>query len=140
MSIATAKLTVLFDPPFWVGLLERQDVGRYEACRVVFGAEPRDAEVYAFLQRDYRTLRFSPSLAAADAEERHVSPKRMQRLIKHQLAQAQYIGTKAQQALKLQQEEGKLARRSRSRAEREADEARKRALHRAKQKEKHRGH
>lgn len=140
MSIATAKLTVLFDPPFWVGLFERQDEGRYEACRVVFGAEPRDAEVYAFLQRDYRTLRFSPSLAAADAEERHVSPKRMQRLIKHQLAQAQYIGTKAQQALKLQQEEGKLARRSRSRAEREADEARKRALHRAKQKEKHRGH
>ena len=140
MSIATAKLTVLFDPPFWVGLFERQDEGRYEACKVVFGAEPRDAEVYAFLQRDYRTLRFSPSLAAADAEERHVSPKRMQRLVKRQLAQAQHIGTKAQQALKLQQEEGKLARRTRSRAEREAEQARKRALHRAKQKEKHKGH
>ena len=47
METAKAKLTVLFDPPFWIGLFERERAGRYEACRVVFGAEPRDIEVYA---------------------------------------------------------------------------------------------
>ena len=37
METGKAKLTVLFDPPFWVGLFEREHGGRYEACRVVFG-------------------------------------------------------------------------------------------------------
>ena len=46
----TLYLTVLFEQPFWIGILERSGEGRYEACKVTFGAEPRDAEVYDFLQ------------------------------------------------------------------------------------------
>lgn len=53
METARAKLTVLFDPPFWVGLFEREGAGGYEACRVVFGPEPRDAEVYAYVLDRY---------------------------------------------------------------------------------------
>ena len=45
MDTAKARLTVLFDPPFWVGLFERESGGRYEACKHTFGAEPRDAEI-----------------------------------------------------------------------------------------------
>ena len=45
METAKSKLTVLFDPPFWVGVFERESGGRYEACKLTFGAEPRDAEV-----------------------------------------------------------------------------------------------
>ena len=50
------------------------------------------------------------------------------------------LGTKAQQALKLQQEQGKTARKRRSREEREAEAERQFALHREKRREKHKGH
>ena len=50
------------------------------------------------------------------------------------------IGTKAQQALKLQQEAGKQARKKRSRAEKEAEQERRFAQRQEKRKAKHRGH
>ena len=64
METAKAKLTVLFDPPFWAGIFERESGGRYEACRVIFGAEPRDFEIYAFVLERYGNLAFSPALPA----------------------------------------------------------------------------
>lgn len=139
MENGYARLTVYFEDPFWVGLYERGDGGTYQVCRIVFGAEPRDHEVYAFLLEHWRRLRFSPSMAADGPAERKVSPKRMQRKIKRQL-QSPGIGTKAQQALKLQQEQGKEARRRRSREEREAEADRLFALRREKRREKHKGH
>ena len=104
METARAKLTVLFDPPFWVGVFERENGGRYEACRVVFGAEPRDFEVYAYILEHYDRLDFSPALQAETAAERALSPKRAQRLARQQ-TQSTGIGTKAQQALQLQREQ-----------------------------------
>ena len=50
------------------------------------------------------------------------------------------IGTKAQQALGLQREQGKAARRVQTRAEREREQARQFQLRQTKRKEKHRGH
>ena len=35
-----SKFTVLFEPPFWVGIFERQQGNHYEACKIIFGAEP----------------------------------------------------------------------------------------------------
>lgn len=35
MDKISGKLTVLFEEPFWVGIFERQDGKKYEACRVV---------------------------------------------------------------------------------------------------------
>ena len=40
------RFTVLFQPPFWVGIGERWTEEGYQAARVVFGAEPSDAQVY----------------------------------------------------------------------------------------------
>ena len=139
METGYARLTVCFEDPFWVGLYERGGGGTYQVCKIVFGAEPRDYQVYAFLLENWRRLRFSPSMEAEAPAERKVSPKRMQRQIRRQM-QTPGIGTKAQQALKLQQEQGKTARKSRSREEREAERDRQFALHREKQREKHRGH
>ena len=34
--------------------------GQLEACRIVFGAEPKDYEVYDFLLKNWHRLRFSP--------------------------------------------------------------------------------
>ena len=42
-------LTVYFDDPFWVGVFERVENGKLSACKVTFGAEPRDVEVLEFV-------------------------------------------------------------------------------------------
>ncbi|MDE6933394.1 MAG: YjdF family protein [Oscillospiraceae bacterium] len=138
METAKAKLTVLFDPPFWIGLFERERAGRYEACRVVFGAEPRDIEVYACILDRYDRLAFSPALAFDPGTDRAVSPKRAQREARRQ-TRPSGIGTKAQQALQLQREQGREARRVLSREARDAERDRRFQLHREKQKRKHRG-
>lgn len=139
MGISVSKLTVLFEEPFWIGLWEREEGGRYEVCKITFGAEPKDHQVYDFLLKNWHGLRFSPALEAEQAEDRRISPKRMQRLIHKQTAETG-IGTKAQQALKLQQEQGKLARKTRTRAQREAEVQARFAQHQEKRREKHKGH
>lgn len=69
----------------------------------------------------------------------NINPKRLQRQIKKQIQEVG-IGTKAQQALKLQQEQGKLDRKTHSRAMQEAEKERQFELHQLKRKEKHKGH
>ena len=137
--MSKAKLTVFFEEPFWVGLYEREDDGRYEVAKVTFGAEPKDCEVYEYFLANFYTLRFSPSMVSAAAEERQVNPKRRQREAQ-KAVQTTGIGSKAQQALKLQQEQGKLEHKARSKQQREAEEARRFELTQQKRKEKHRGH
>ena len=138
METAKSKLTVLFDPPFWVGVFERESGGRYEACKLTFGAEPRDAEVWACVLARYDRLDFSPALAVQRAPDRTVSPKRAQRLARRQ-TQSAGVGTKAQQALPLQREQQKTQRQRLSRQNREAEEERRYLLRREKRREKRRG-
>ena len=137
METAQARLTVLFEDPFWVGLFERETEGRYSVCKVTFGAEPRDFEVYQYILDHWHSLIFSPTLTAPTPDNRRVNPKRRQRMLQKQTAVG--IGTKAQQALKLQQEQGKETRRSRTRQQREAEQERRFQLRQEKRKEKHRG-
>lgn len=139
MDIIITKLTIYFEEPFWYGLYEREENGRYEVSKIIFGAEPKDYEVFAFLLKNWSNLRFSPSVEAAGKVKERLNPKRMQRLVKKQIASSG-IGTKAQQALKLQQEQGKYERKVRSREQREAEKERQFALRQEKRKEKHRGH
>ena len=137
--MAHAALTILFDDPFWVGIYEREEQGRYTVAKITFGAEPKDHEVYAFLQQHWKDLRFSPAVSARVSAQKHLNPKRQLRLI-HRKALDTGIGTKAQQALKLQQEQGKAARKERSRAEKDAEARRRFIQKQQKRKEKHRGH
>ena len=58
----------------------------------------------------------------ASEGKKSMNPKRMQRIAKKQM-QEKGIGTKAQQALKEQQEQGKLERKAVSKAEKEAEKA-----------------
>ncbi len=89
MEKCTAKLTVCFEEPFWIGLYERECGGRYEVCKITFGAEPRDCEVYAFFLWHWSQLKFSPSIPSVAACERKINPKRMQRSIVNQMQQEQ---------------------------------------------------
>ena len=77
--MGTSRLTILFDDPFWIGLYEREDDTEYSVCRIVFGAEPRDQEVYAYLLEHWRTLRFSPPRPGTEHLPPPKSPKRRQR-------------------------------------------------------------
>ena len=43
-----SKLTIYFDEPFWVGVFEELDGGKLSVCKVTFGAEPTDAQVWEF--------------------------------------------------------------------------------------------
>lgn len=133
-----SSLTILFEAPFWIGLYERIDGDKYEVCKITFGAEPKDYEVYDFLLKNWQTLKFSPPVKTDRIEERKINPKRMQREINSQL-QDRGIGTKAQQALKLQHEQNKLERKIQSREQREAEKERQYALRQEKKKAKHRG-
>lgn len=101
MADVSVKLTVLFDQSFVVELYEREADGRYEAARIVFGAEPRDYEVQAWLLENAYTLRFSPSLEGTTrTANARVNPKRRQRQAARQLENSG-VGTRAQQALSL---------------------------------------
>lgn len=139
MRTVASRLTVLFENPFWIGLYERESDGCYEACKITFGAEPKDGEVYNFVLRNWHRLRFSPPVKVQTVETKAVNPKRMQRLI-HRQMQNTGIGTKAQQALKLQLEQGKQNRTERSKQRRELEKDRQFELRKQKRKERHRGH
>lgn len=133
-----SSLTVLFDDPFWIGLYERVDGGKYEVCKITFGAEPKDYEVYSFFVQNWHKLKFSPPVKTGKAEEYRVSPKRMQREINSRL-EDQGIGTKAQQALKLQHEQNKIEKQAKSKEQKEAEKERRFTLRQEKRKAKHRG-
>ncbi len=139
MQSISGTLTVFFEDPFWVGVYERVSDGKLEVCKITFGAEPKDYEVYHYLLAHWRELAFSPPVKADGRPPAAPgNPKRMQRAIQKQV-HAQGVGTRSQQALQLQHEENKTARQRRSRAQKEADQARQFALRQQKKKDKHRG-
>ncbi len=131
-------LTVFFDDPFWVGVFERIDDGKLSACKVTFGAEPKDYEVWEYVLKHYYELRFSP---AVEAETRKVAdnPKRRQREAGKQM-ERNGIGTKSQQALQMQLEQNKQERKVKSREQRLAEAERQFELKQQKKREKHKGH
>ena len=137
MEEISVTLTVLFEAPFWVGVVERVEDERLSACRIVFGAEPKDYEVLAYVLKNHSRLRFSPSVAAAIRPDA-ANPKRMQRQIRKQTA-ASTVGTRSQQALQLQREAQKLEKQTRSREQREEEKQRRFTCRQQKRKEKHRG-
>ncbi|MGL5437311.1 MAG: YjdF family protein [Lachnospiraceae bacterium] len=137
MDKAAVTLQVYFEDPFWIGVVERVADGRLSAAKVTFGPEPRDYEVMGFFLKNYDRLRFSPAVETA-VKEMHKNPKRIQREARSQTGTAG-IGTKSQQALKLQQEEMKTERKVRSREQKEAEAERKFLLKQQKKKEKKRG-
>jgi len=133
------KLTVYFDDPFWVGVFERDDETGLRVSRVVFGSEPTDAELYEYIQREYKSIDFGKPLKNQVKIVRKKNFKRMQREVRKEVYE-EGVGTKAQQAMKLNQELNKKERQVISREQREAEQALKYKLRQDKKKGKHRGH
>ncbi len=133
------KLTVYFDEPFWVGVFERTFDGQYSSCRVVFGPEPKNFQVFDLVNQ-LPQLDFSKPMAGEKAQAiRTINPKRRQRQISREMSRPG-VSTRAQEAIRLQREANKKSREQISREKKEAEIARKFELKQQEKKEKHRGH
>ena len=113
----------------------------YKVCKITFGAEPKDEEVYDFILNNFYRLNFSNEIKvdSKDIGVKRKNPKRLQRRIKKE-TKVKGIGTKAQIALKEQYEENKISSKKRTKDEKREVEQRKFALKQRKKHEKHKGH
>ena len=138
MSKVIGKCTVFFEEPFWVSVFERNEDRKLSVVKVTFGAEPKDCEILDFVLKHYYDLQFSSAVATV-VKETQKNPKRVQRDVRKEMKKTG-IGTKSQQALKLQQEQNKQQRKVQNRERNRAKAQRKFELKQQKKKEKHRGH
>ena len=138
MDRNVSSFTVLFQPPFWVGIAERWEDAGYSAARVVFGPEPTDAQLYQWLEKEWHRLRFSPAAEGERPAAERKNPKRAQREA-GEAARARGVSTRAQEALSRQQEQEGLARQAQSRQKRQEEAERKYLLRQQKKREKKRG-
>ena len=138
MDRASYYLTVFFEDPFWVAVFEKIENEQLSVAKVVFGAEPKDYEILEFIKGHYYRLQFSP-FVDVELKKTKMNHKRAQKDAKRQTLE-KGIGTKSQQALKLQQEQNKIERKIKSRQQKEAEKQRLFELKLHTKKEKHRGH
>ena len=136
------RFTILFDPPYWIGLLETESDGLLYAARHIFGAEPSDPEVYAFVQHDLLPLMRSMTVGLPidlAATPHHINPKRMQRVMRREVLRTD-VPSKSHEAMRLQIEANTQARLTITRAQRDTERQHKRDVAAAKAKAKHKGH
>lgn len=137
------KLTVFFDGQFWVGVVEAQTDDGLKVARHLFGAEPTDTEVFAFVQRALPALLDEVAVAlpaaAAESAPSTINPKRRKREAAEE-ARAQGVSTYAQEALKREIEARKQERQQHTRQQQDEKRDYKRACKVQKAKAKHRGH
>lgn len=135
------RLTLYHDGQFWVGVVEEHQEAKLRAVRRVFGPEPSDEEVLAFVNGEMLGLfeGVSQTVDAGATIAHRPNPKRAAREAAREMSQ-KGISTKAQQALQMQREQTKKEKKLHSRTKRDAREALQYQMKRLKAKEKHRGH
>lgn len=137
MDNCGTSLTVFFEDPFWTGIIERIEDGKLVVAKHVFGAEPTGIEILDFVRNHYDDLKFSPAVAC-DAGIHKMNPKRAVREARKSVADSG-VGTKSQQALKLQHEEFKKESAQNRRIQKAQKAELRFELRQQKKKEKHRG-
>ena len=121
-----------------MGVFERTEGRKLSVCKVTFGAEPTDAEIWAFVLKHFDCLKFSKPVKTVQKKKAD-NPKRRSRESRRQM-QDIGIGTKSQQILKQQYEENKRERKQESKDRRDEKKQRQFDLKQQKRKEKHKGH
>ena len=137
MKKISGKLTVFFENPFWVGIFENFENDNLSVCKVTFGSEPKEYEIYDFILKKFYNLRFSNEMKS-NFREKAKNPKRRQREIKKELQSKKFL-KKSEEILKLQCEENKKERKVKTKQEEELEKQRKFLLKQEKKKKKHRG-
>lgn len=138
--MVSAVLTVFYDGQFWAGIYDRIDGGKLSSVKVVFGAEPKNGDIYLFTLKNYYKLRFGAEIESTDGKNVgvRVNHKRMMKKASEEIKNAGK-STKSQQALQLEREKMKSERTTRGREERARRKELRFQLKKAKKKEKHRG-
>lgn len=135
----SAVLTVFFDGQFWAGIYDRTDSGKLQSVKVVFGAEPKNGDIYSYTLKNYYRLPFGSSIESGQrAENRKINPKRRIKLAAKEIKNAGK-STKSQQALQLERENLKKERTEDKKEKRALERERILRMRREKKKEKHRG-
>ncbi|MHC5249304.1 YjdF family protein [Enterococcus sp. LJL90] len=141
------KLTIYFDGSYWCGLIEYVGVaGDYRACNYLFGAEPKNPEVEAFIcqQLSQVVLENDRKLATSVKtgnikKEKKVSLKKMQRKI-NKLKKQPALSTKAQLAMKEAQEQFKVQKRKQTKQQKAQQKEAQFLLKQEKRLQKKKGH
>jgi hypothetical protein len=134
------SLRVFFEDPFWVGLFTISEGASAQYCRVVFGGEPSEIEIYDFFQRNYYNLKFSESMPAVPEEHLDINPKRKQREVAKNLHERS-SEKKSYEIIKQSMLNGQKARQNIARKQQKMErDAHTMQVKLAKRKEKHRGH
>lgn len=139
MNKISGSFTVLFENPFWIGIFESENGKKYEAARIVFGPEPTDVQLYQFIQENFFSITFGELTLEKPSKEKDISYKRMIKKIKKEQSN-KTIGTKAQNAIKLQHESNKVEKKIHSKEKKLQQDEKKFELRQQKKKEKHKGH
>lgn len=137
MKKISGKLTVFFENPFWVGIFENFENDNLSVCKITFGSEPKEYEIYDFILERFDTLKFSNEMKL-NFNEKVKNPKRRQREIKKELQSKKFL-KKSEEILKLQYEENKKERKIKTKKEKELEKQRKFLLKQEKKKQKHKG-
>lgn len=133
MKKISGKLTVFFENPFWVGIFENIENDNLSVCKVTFGSEPKEYEIYDFILERFDTLKFSNEMKS-NFNEKVKNPKRRQKEL-----QSKKFLKKSEEILKLQYEENKKERKIKTKKEKELEKQRKFLLKQEKKKQKHKG-
>lgn len=134
------SLSVYFEDPFWVGVLELVHDGELRVTRFVLGAEPSDVELHDYLMIHGLALleraEASPAVSADTRRETRVSPKRAAKLAARAAGRVSRRSTASQEAMRLELEERKQEAaadrkgRGRARAEHKREVARRKRIER----------
>ncbi|NMM64751.1 YjdF family protein [Clostridium sp. P21] len=133
------KLTVYFEDPFWVGVFEKTYNNIYEVSKVTFGSEPKDYEVYEFILCNFYKLKFTAPMELTELKIKRVNPQKLKKKIKKE-TENKGISTKAQEAMRLEQESKKCERKEISKVMKEEEKKRQFEFKQQKKKEKKKGH
>jgi hypothetical protein len=143
MTECAFHTAILFEDPFWVALLEREDECGYSVARVVIGAsEPTGTELVRFLDRlDPDRLNFTCQLnTVIPTHKNRGFKKQLHKNRQHQKSSCRHTYTKAHAMLKQQHEELKTAKQKADRTTKDKFKQLKFDLREKKKKEKHLGH
>ncbi|MBN1284292.1 MAG: YjdF family protein [Anaerolineae bacterium] len=134
------NLTILFENPYWIGLIEFERDGLLYAARHIFGAEPCAQAVYDFVQKELDLILagMTTGIPANKVEKRRTNPKRAQREIRRAMSEVK-VSTKAQDAMRAQLEQNKCTKQEDHRQARRASQERRRHAKTEKAKAKRRG-
>ena len=106
MDEVRVKLTVYFESPFYVGVVERRFNKTFEICKTTFGKEPTDNGIYEFYNFHYSKLKFYQAQNFESNIKQVTNPKRIKRMISKEMNK-RGISTKSQELLKKQYESRK---------------------------------